>query len=251
MGEYFGYMKDLTTGRPAVGKKDTCKLCLLKVAHSGGTTNLKNHLRSYHRPEFRNLYSDNLAEVQSQPKMDVFCKPSRTVQKLSPVSARAQELTSAIVDLVVHDLRPVNVVDCVGFLHLMEVAEPQYMVPCRRTVNGYINKQYLGVKARVQQELKQVDYMGMTTDMWTLRSKYGYISITAHYISPQFVMKHHNLQSCHPVDLHMQVPAFTTDNAKNVVNAISENLMLVAIPCVRCTGCERSENCFGKSQEGC
>ena len=29
----------------------------------------------------------------------------------------------------------------------------------------------------------------------------------------------------------MQVPAFTTDNAKNVVNAISEKLMLVAIPC--------------------
>ena len=33
------------------------------------------------------------------------------------------------------------------------------------------------------------------------------------------------------VDLHMQVPAFTTDNAKNMVNAISENLMLMAIPC--------------------
>ena len=66
-------------------------------------------------------------------------------------------------------------------------------------------------------------------------------------------MKHHNLQSSHfpgthtalniatmlrksveedwGVDLHMQVPAFTTDNAKNVVNAVSENLMLVAIPC--------------------
>ena len=29
----------------------------------------------------------------------------------------------------------------------------------------------------------------------------------------------------------MQVPAFTTENAKNLVNAISENLMLVAIPC--------------------
>lgn len=95
----------------------------------------------------------------------------------------------------------------------------------------------------VQQELKKVDYMGMTTDVD------GYISITAHYISPQ--MKHHNLQSSDfpgthtalniatmlrklveedwGVDLHMQVPAFTTDNA--TVNAVSENLMLVAIPC--------------------
>jgi len=119
------------------------------------------------------------------------------VEKLSPVSARVQELTSTIVDFVIRDLRPVNVVDCVGFLHLMEVAEPRYTVPCRHTVNGYIDKWYLAVKACVQQEIKQVDYMGMTTDMWTLRSKDGYISVTAHYISPQFVMRHHNLQSCH------------------------------------------------------
>ena len=135
-----------------------------------------------------------------------------------------------------------------------EVAEPRYMVPCCCTVNSYIDKRYSSVKARVQQELKHVDYMGMTIDLWTSRSKTdGYISIIAHYISPQFVMKHHNLQSSHfpgshtalniatmlwklvdedwGVDLHMQVPTFTTDNAKNVVIAVSENLMLVAIPC--------------------
>ena len=60
-------------------------------------------------------------EDQSQPKMDVFC---RTVEKLSSSSARAQQLTSAVIDFVVRDLRPVNVVDSVGFLHLTEVAEP-------------------------------------------------------------------------------------------------------------------------------
>ena len=103
-------------------------------------TNLKNHLRSYHCPEYRNLYDDDLAEVQSQPEIDVFCKPIHTMEKLSPVSVRAQELTSSIVDFVIHNFRPVNVVDCVGFLHLMEVTEPQYMVPCHRTVNGYIDK---------------------------------------------------------------------------------------------------------------
>ena len=70
------------------------------------------------------------------------------MEKLSSSSARAQELTSAVVDFVVHDLRPVNVFDSVGFLHLMEVAQPRYTVPCRRTVNSYIDKRYLAVKAR-------------------------------------------------------------------------------------------------------
>ena len=68
-------------------------------------TNLKNHLRSYHCPEYRNLYDDDLAEVQSQPEIDVFCKPIHTMEKLSPVSVRAQELTSSIVDFVIHNFR--------------------------------------------------------------------------------------------------------------------------------------------------
>lgn len=79
----------------------------------------------------------------------------------------------------------------------MEVAEPRYSVPCRRTINSYIDKRYFPVKACVQEELKHVEFMGMTTDMWTSRNKDGYISLTAHYISSQFVMQHRNLQSCH------------------------------------------------------
>ena len=248
---YFGYTKD-ATGKVVTGKKVKCKLCRADVAHSGGTTNLKNHLRSHHRAEYTALYSDDdPVPGQSQQKMDVFCK-QRPAEKLLPGSAIAQELTSAVVDFVLRDLRPVSVVDNVGFLHLMEVAEPRYSVPCRRTINSYIDKRYFTVKACVQQELKHVEFMGMTTDMWTSRSKDGYISLTAHYISPQFVMQHRNLQSCHfpgshtalniaamlrslardwGIDLKAQVPAFTTDNAKNVVNAVSENLMLASIPC--------------------
>ena len=47
--------------------------------------------------------------------MNVFYKPSCTVEKLSSSLARAQELASTIVDFVVRDLRTVNVVDSVGF----------------------------------------------------------------------------------------------------------------------------------------
>ena len=64
------YVKDLATGKAATGKRATCKLCRVEVAHSGGTTNLKNHLRSHHRPEYRDLYGDDLGssvEDQSQP----------------------------------------------------------------------------------------------------------------------------------------------------------------------------------------
>ena len=92
-------MMDLTTGRAAVGKRAMCKLHQVKVTHSGGTTNLKNHLRSHHHPKYRNLYGDDLGscmEVQSQLKMDVFHKSSCTVEKFSSSLARAQYLMSKL-----------------------------------------------------------------------------------------------------------------------------------------------------------
>ena len=123
--KYFGYVMDLTTGRAAVGKRaTTCKLCRVEVAHSGRMTDLKkNHLHSHHYLEYRNLYGDlaHCAEVQSQL---VFYKPNHTVEKLSSSSARVQELTSATVDFVVCDLRPVNIVDSVRFLYLMKGLSP-------------------------------------------------------------------------------------------------------------------------------
>ena len=49
-------------------------------------------------------------------------KPSCTVEKLSSSSVTAQKLTSTV-NFVLCDLRPENIVDSVGFLHLMEVAD--------------------------------------------------------------------------------------------------------------------------------
>ena len=77
-------------------------------------------------------------------------------------------------------------------------------------------------------------------------------SLTAQYITPTFQMMHINLQSClfpgnHTainiaellgkmtdkwcIDINPQVIAVTTDNAKNITNAITEESMLTMIPC--------------------
>ena len=51
--KHFGYVKDSATGKLKIGKKVTCRLCRGEVSHSGGTSNLKNHLRHKHLPEYR------------------------------------------------------------------------------------------------------------------------------------------------------------------------------------------------------
>ena len=79
---HFGYMKDLAIGKTAVGNKVTCKLCRVAVAHSGGTTNLKNHLRSHHRPRYTELFEyelGNSSKAERQRPMDAFCKLLQTL----------------------------------------------------------------------------------------------------------------------------------------------------------------------------
>ena len=114
------------------------------------------------------------------------------------------------------------------------------------------DKQYVTLRNTVEQELKDDQHLGLTTDMWTSRTNGGYISLMAHYITPTFQMMHRNLQSCpfpgkHTainiaellgritdkwcIDKGSKVIAVTTDNAKNITNAIMEELMLTVILC--------------------
>jgi len=44
-------------------------------------------------------------------------------------SDRAKKLTTAIAEFIARDLRPISVVDGTGFLNLMQIAEPRYVVP--------------------------------------------------------------------------------------------------------------------------
>ena len=65
-------------------------------------------------------------------------------------------------EFTVQNLKPMCIVDSIEFLHLMDVVEPSYVVLCCRTVN---KKKYFTMKSTVQQELQEVDYLGLAMDM--------------------------------------------------------------------------------------
>ena len=57
--KYFGYFK----GEDETNTKPMCKLCGGRVERAGGTSNLKAHLRTWHRTIYDELYP----EVQTLP----------------------------------------------------------------------------------------------------------------------------------------------------------------------------------------
>ena len=93
--------------------------------HGGGTTNLKNHLRTWHHSTFDELFTENPGpNTGKQAMMTRYVTP---VAKLPYSSERAKKLTTLICEMMARDIHPLSVVDDVGFLNLMKEAEPRYI----------------------------------------------------------------------------------------------------------------------------
>ena len=232
-------------------KRALCKLCANDVSQSGGTTNLWRHLQTWHKKEYDELNptaTDNVPSTSKQQTMDLYV---RTVSKYSHDSERAKKLTSAVCQFVVHDIRPVSVVDNVGFLNLMYEAEPRYVVPCRSTISRRIDDLYVSEKRRVRGDIASAEFLCCTTDMWTSCSNDGYISLTCHFITEDFKMSYRNLNTKHfpgthdhthiceaissvaqdwCINIKRQVVAFTTDNGSNIVKSLKE-MSILHVPC--------------------
>ena len=206
------------------------------MAHSSGTTNLRNHLLAWNKNEYDEMFGEKRPQVQ--PMFTEFVRPSK-INVLSPTSEHAKTLTSSIIDFIRRDIRPISVVDGTGFLNLMNVAEPRYVVPCRATIT----------KGEVAMIVTSMPNISLTTDMWTSRAGDGYISLTCHGISSEFELYHRNLLTRHLPYIHYHssisealrsgtnewgikledVSAFTTDNGSNIVKSV--DLQKLRIPC--------------------
>lgn len=221
--KHFGFAKD-DSGKLLKDNRTICKLCCQKVAHGGGTTNLKNHLETKHRPVYNELFANNTSD-KDQSSLDAFVQPVE-VTKLPPHSSHAMQLTDTVVEFLAHDLRQVSVVDGKGFLHLMQVSEPCYVVPCRKKMMNVIDIKYTELKRTVRGAMIGGHRITLTTNgMWTSQAGEGYFSLTAHYVSADFHQCHpmpgkhnhsHLSEAIHDslsewcIDLDKYVAAFTT-----------------------------------------
>ena len=153
--------------------------------------------------------------------------------------------------MIARDIRPINIVDDAGFLNLLKVAEPRYAVPCRSTILRNLSDLYTTEKRRIRGIVASADYLCCTTDMWSSRTGDGYISLTCHFINPEFKMCCHNLVTHHfpgvhdfntisqalktaadewCINLAEQVVAFTTDSSSNIVKAL-DHMNILRLAC--------------------
>lgn len=237
--DHFGFPVNYSNGQRQVDRtKATCRHCSTEIGYvAGSTSNFITHLKRHH-PNV-NITGTRKKQTLVQTQLPVAFK-----QHLANNSDRAKAITNAIGVFIAADLRPYSVVENTGFKHMLKVIEPRYVVPSR----PYFSQQvipalYKQAHATVVHDLSKASAIALTTDGWTSRATESYLTLTSHYITPEWNIQSHVLQTRPIYEQHTSthlaeelkeavsewklerpgstIPV-TTDNARNIVNAISE-----------------------------
>ena len=223
--EYFEIMSD---------NKTKCNLCGIKLAYSGGTSTMQNHLKYKHASVSTSGSPSKSPENRTLAQGTI----SGAFGKMKPVSRqRYEKLTRKLALVCVKDLRPIAMVNGSGFKDFCKEMEPGYVVPSHTTIHNYIMYLYKENKDSIMSYLKDAEAVSFTTDMWTSCQTYSYMTVTAHYLDSSWKLVSCILATRKVADRHTgenlanhltaiqeefgisEIGAMTTDNASN--NAVA------------------------------
>ena len=104
-------------------------------------------------------------------------------------SQRAATITDMIAEFVARDLRPLSIVDSAGFKQLMNYIEPGYKAPSHSHVTSICRKKFDSMKEQLLPTIASVQYVAVTTDIWTTRTTQAYTTVTAHFLTDLWKME--------------------------------------------------------------
>ncbi|XP_077411679.1 E3 SUMO-protein ligase ZBED1-like isoform X2 [Vanacampus margaritifer] len=177
-----------------------CKTCHRKIATSdSNTSNLFYHLKTRHEE----LYIESVRMRQSingpsQPQSNGAKKSELRGRKESftkfvvydEQSRRHREITDAIsVFIISEDTASAHTVEKKGFRALIKTLDPKYNMPDRKHFSDVqLPRMYEECRAKVSEELKNVEYYALTTDLWTCAVTQPYMSLTVHFINNDWLL---------------------------------------------------------------
>lgn len=217
--------------------KTVCRRCSATVNYvSGNTSNMLSHVRRHH-PDMPITGTRRKKSVQLR-------LPTVLQQPLDTNACRAKKITEAIGIYIASAMRPYSTIDEAGFRYLLHVLEPRYTPPASTHVRqSVVPALYNKTRVIVEEELKTAHSVALTTDSWTSRATESFLTVTAHFISSEWDMRsvvlqtrplHEQHTSIHLAEKLKEVVsewklerpgmpiAVTTDNARNIVNAVGE-----------------------------
>ena len=103
-------------------------------------------------------------------------------------SRRSGALTQVIVDMIALDLRPINIVNGIGFQRLLRVADSSYALPFATRITSLLRKKWDEGKRCLKGLIADACGMALTTDLWTSNATESYVTVTSHHIDDNWNM---------------------------------------------------------------
>jgi len=91
-------------------------------------------------------------------------------QKYPKTSSRQKQLDNCLLDMLAKDLQPASVVEDQGFIKFVNLLDPRYEIPSRRTIMRMLPTKYDKLKQRIFTGFDQVKCVSLTTELWTSRA---------------------------------------------------------------------------------
>lgn len=227
-----------------------CKVCLAVATKGSCTTNLLQHLK---QTEACCRVGEVLLPTKGtrprQPKHRHHKQPSvlETFTNCIPYDkkgARWKAITDAVAMYIAKDMVPIYTVEKPGFIHLLKVLDPRYVLPSRKYFSDVALPQlYNSTHQRIAAELDGVSFYSATTDLWSSRVMQPYLSLTLHFINDDWTLRSVCLQTAYFHDEHQgeiiaqglkdalsswnlpedRPTCMTTDSGTNMLKALRDN----------------------------
>lgn len=89
-----------------------------------------------------------------------------------------------LMKIIASEYQPLNIVENGEFQIFLQMLNPNYTLPSRKTIsNSVIPQLYHKVAEEVRKQVQSTSSVSITTDGWTYLRNGSYISITVHFIN--------------------------------------------------------------------
>lgn len=117
----------------------------------------------------------------TQSNLEKFVKS--TDKKYQSNDPKQIETLNYLVEYIAGDLLPFSTVESENFRKFVEMLNPRFQMPSRKYLSTkLIQNKAKTIQQRLIDNLKKVDNICLTIDIWTNRAMKGFLGITAHFI---------------------------------------------------------------------
>ncbi|GFR27038.1 zinc finger BED domain-containing protein 1 [Trichonephila clavata] len=197
-------------------KKAMCCICQKVISYCGTPTNLVYHLSRYHPIEGDVVKSKQANNIKYQYLSSKLPKPCAADKKKTrnpalsiipqvklennssslQVVTKKTNVTEKVIEMLLVDMLPVNILEGNGFKKLITSLEPSYKIPTvKEFFIDHIPKKYYVEYKKVQNFLKDAEKVHTSIELWTGYNDQNFLTISSHFVTSDFHYKHYALST--------------------------------------------------------